>query len=82
MTMAFAVVIAVSNTADDRGQAAAELIFNIRAQLLAALVGWTPDTDRYAPVLYLGMPDDPAMNRSRLHARLDFETIASTASAA
>lgn len=82
MVMSFAVVVTVSNTADDRGQAAAEQIFDIRAELLAALVGWTPDNARYSPVLYLGMPDDPQMNRSRLHARFDFQTTANTASAA
>lgn len=82
MTLAFAIVVTVSNSADDRGQAAAEQIFDIRAELLAAMVAWTPDTARYAPVRYLGMPDDPEMNRSRLHARLDFQTVANTASAA
>lgn len=78
----FAVVVAVSNTSDERGQAAAEAIYDIRAELLTALVGWTPDVTRYAPVLYRGMPDDPDVNRARAWAQFDFEAIAYTASAA
>lgn len=78
----FAVVVAVANTSDERGQAAAEAIYDIRAELLAALVGWTPDATRYAPVLYRGMPDDPDVNRARAWAQFDFESIAYTASAA
>lgn len=78
----FAVVVAVSNTSDERGQAAAEAIYDIRASLLTALVGWTPDATRYAPVLYRGMPDDPDVNRARAWAQFDFEALAYTATAA
>lgn len=82
LTTRFAVVVAVANTSDERGQAAAEVMFDARAQLLAALVGWTPDATRYAPVLYRGMPDDPDLNRARAWAQFDFEALAYTASAA
>ncbi len=77
----FAVVVAVANTSDERGQAAAEAFYDIRVQLLAALVGWTPDASRFAPILYRGMPDDPDINRSRAWAQFDFEALAYTASA-
>lgn len=82
ITTRFAVVVAVQNTADERGQDAGEAFYDARAELLAALVGWTPDPARYAPVLYLGMPDDPDVTRARAWAQFDFQTIATTASAA
>lgn len=78
----FAVVVAVLNTSDERGQAAAEAIYDIRVALLSALVGWTPDATRYAPILYRGMPDDPDVNRARAWAQFNFESLAYTASAA
>lgn len=82
LTTRFAVVVAVANTSDERGQAAAETIYDIRVALLTALVGWTPDATRYAPILYRGMPDDPDVNRARAWAQFDFEALAYTATAA
>lgn len=81
LTTRFAVVVAVANTSDERGQAAAEVIYDIRAQLLAALVGWTPGAN-FGAVLYRGMPDDPDVNRARAWAQFDFEALAYTATAA
>jgi hypothetical protein len=81
LTTRFAVVVAVANTSDERGQAAAEIIFDARAQLIAALVGWTPGAS-FAAVLYRGMPDDPDINRARAWAQFDFEALAYTATAA
>jgi hypothetical protein len=81
LTTRFAVVVAVANTSDERGQAAAEVIFDARAQLIAALVGWAPNPT-FAPVLYRGMPDDPDITRARAWAQFDFEARAYTASAA
>lgn len=81
LTARFAVVVAVANTSDERGQTAAESILDIRAELLAALVGWTPSTG-YAPILYRGMPDDPDVTRSRAWAQFDFEALDYTANAA
>ena len=82
LTTRFAVVVAVSNTNDERGQAASEAIYDVRAQLIAALVGWTPDATRYGAVLYRGMPDDPDLNRARAWVQFDFEATAFTATAA
>lgn len=82
LTTRFAVVVAVANTSDERGQAAGEAIYDIRAALLGALVGWTPDAARYSPVLYRGMPDDPDVTRARAWAQFDFEANAYTANAA
>lgn len=81
LTARCAIVVSVANTSDERGQAAAELILDIRAQLLAALVGWVP-ADGYGPILYRGMPDDPDITRARAWAQFDFEALDYTASAA
>lgn len=82
LTARFAVVVAVANTSDERGQGAAELIYDARAELIAALVGWNPDPSRFSPILYRGMPDDPDITRARAWAQFDFEALAFTATAA
>ena len=82
LTTRFSVNVAVANTSDERGQAAAELIYDARAELIAALVGWTPDAARFSPILYRGMPDDPDITRARAWAQFDFEALAFTATAA
>jgi hypothetical protein len=81
LTTRFAVVVAVANTSDERGQAAAETIYTIRAQLLAALVGWVPAAG-FGAVLYQGMPDDPDVNRARAWAQFDFAALDYTLNAA
>jgi hypothetical protein len=47
LTESVAVIVAVDNTSDLRGQAAAEQLDTIRTALWAALAGWTP-ADGYA----------------------------------
>jgi hypothetical protein len=49
-----AVIVALSNTADERGQAAAETVDTIRASLWAALLGWQP-TANHRGIEYQGM---------------------------
>lgn len=78
----FAVVVAVDNTSDERGQAAAEVFYDARAQLFAALIGWSPQPGVIGPILYSGMPDDPDITRARAWIQFDFEALAYTASAA
>ncbi len=82
LTTRFAVVVAVPNTSDERGQAAAEAFYDIRIALLTALLGWTPDATRYAPILFSGMPEDPDVQRARAWAQFDFQSLAYTATAA
>lgn len=81
LTARIGIVVTVANLSDERGQAAAEAILDIRAELLAALVGWTPGPG-YGPILYRGMPDDPDVNRARAWAQFDFEAPDYTANAA
>lgn len=71
LTTRIAVVVAVPN-ADDRGQKSVEVLYDIRAQLLRALVGWQP-SDQFGPILYLGMPDEPGITRARVWMQFDFE---------
>ena len=80
LTTRFAVVVAVSNASDERGQAAAEVIYDIRRALLTALVGWVP-APQYGAVLYQGMPDDPDISRARAWAQFDFAALDYTANA-
>jgi len=49
----FAVVVAVSNLVDERGQSAAAALRSIRADLWRALLGWRPTAD-YNGVVYQG----------------------------
>ncbi len=53
LTDSFAVVVAVSNASDERGQGAAAQVHAMRVALWAALLGWQP-TDDYNGVEYEG----------------------------
>lgn len=75
----FSVSVCVSNS-DDVGLNSLESIYDIRAQLLTALVGWHP-TPAFGPIMYVGMPDDPAINRARAWMQFDFQALDFTASA-
>ena len=73
---AFAVVVAVDNTSDEKGQAAVESAHDIiRAQLWAALLGWQPDglaaNSRYRGIEYQG-GNLLKLDRSRLWYQFDF----------
>lgn len=70
----FAIVVAVSNTADERGQDGAEQLHDVRAQLIAALCGWSPDaaTD---PINYLGADGEPQIDRARIWHSFDFSAL-------
>lgn len=67
----FAVLVAVSNEADPRGQAAQGSVHAVRAQLWRALLGWAP-SEEHGPVRYDG-GELQAMDRARLWWRFDFE---------
>lgn len=53
LTDSFAVVVAVSNVADEKGQASSHSIDAVRAELWKALLGWQPDL-RYDAITYEG----------------------------
>lgn len=49
----FAVIVAVSNVVDEKGQGAISVLHPTRAALWAALLGWQPTTD-YTGIVYEG----------------------------
>lgn len=72
LTESFAVIVAVSNVPDERGQAASNASHEaIRAELWAALLGWQPDKAVYNGIVYQGghLLD---MDRSRLWYQFEF----------
>lgn len=70
LTDSFAVIVAVSNVADERGQGAADQIHSLRAELWAALLGWRP-ADRYDGIAYEG-GSLLAIDRARLWYQFEF----------
>ena len=53
MVDSFAVIVALSNTPDEKGQAATHSVDSLRTALWAALLGWRP-ADRYDGINYEG----------------------------
>lgn len=80
LAVRFAVVVAVDNTSDEPGMAAAEMLMTARDQLHAALIGWKP-SETHAECLYAGMPDDPDTSRIKCWAQFDFASTAYAATA-
>ncbi|WP_145538008.1 hypothetical protein [Yersinia alsatica] len=71
LTDGFAVIVIMDNTPDQRGQASAfDVVHNVRAELLKALLGWQPE-QCYNPIQYDGgnLLD---MNRAHLYYQFDF----------
>lgn len=71
MTESFAVIVAISNTTDERGQAAAYSTDTIRAALWAALLGWSPDEAIYDGITYEG-GSLLSLDRARLWYQFEF----------
>lgn len=67
----FAVIVALSNKVDERGQAAAMEIHDMRARLFAALLGWSPD-EFYDKVEYEG-GSMLHMDRARMYYQFEFK---------
>ena len=70
----FAVIVCVSNTPDERGQAASNTAHDaIRAELWAALLGWQPNKAVYNGAIYQGGHLLPSKkDRARLWYQFDF----------
>ena len=71
LTDAFAVVVAVSNVADPRGQAGTAAVEALRRELWSALLGWQPGPE-YDAVRYQG-GSLQALDRARLWYQFEFE---------
>lgn len=70
----FSVVVCVSNLADERGQAGAEQLHDIRAELIAALLGFVPSL-AYDAITYTGSGDELEVNRARIWHSYDFACV-------
>lgn len=66
----FAVVVAINNVVDEKGQNAAHTVDSIRALLWSALLGWQP-SDRYDGIEYEG-GQLLALDRARLWYQFEF----------
>lgn len=66
----FAVVVALSNVADERGQAAAQTVHSMRAELWKGVLGWQPEPD-YDGIEYDG-GQLLTMDRARLWYQFEF----------
>lgn len=70
MIESFAVVVALSNAVDERGQASATALHDVRAELWRALLGWKPEAD-YDGIRYEG-GSLLQIDRARLWYRFEF----------
>lgn len=70
MTDSFAVIVAIGNTADERGQGGVHSVKSLRAELWAALLGWRPDED-YNGINYEG-GSVLLLDRARLWYQFEF----------
>lgn len=71
LTESFAVIVLISNVADERGQAATHSINSIRSELWAALLGWSPAEAIYDGIAYQGGAL-LAIDRARLAFQFEF----------
>ncbi len=73
MTESFAVIVAVSNTIDEKGQGGSSSIDSLRAELWKALLGWHP-SDRYNGIEYEG-GSLLSLDRARLWYQFEFGAL-------
>lgn len=66
----FAVIVVLSNTTDERGQTSVVAVEDIRTELFAALLGWSPDA-RHDRIEYEG-GQIMAIDRARLFYQFEF----------
>ncbi len=69
----FAVIVVLSNAADERGQGSITSVSAIRAELWAALLGWEPDADHDRLEYEGGQLID--LDRSRLYYQFEFSAL-------
>jgi len=73
LTDSFALIVAVSNVADEKGQGSAQSIHSLRTQVWAALLGWRPDL-RYDGITYEG-GHLLTLDRARLWYQFEFGAL-------
>lgn len=70
---AFAVIVALDNRSDERGQASGTSVHSVRAELWKALLGWRPEK-RYDGIVYEG-GNLMTVDRARLWWRFEFSAF-------
>lgn len=70
----FAVLVAIDNRADQRGQAAADQVADLRAAIFAAILNWQPFGDQGGEVQYQG-GRFLAMDRARFWWQFEFTVV-------
>lgn len=73
VTEEFGVVVAVSNSVDARGQAAAESLDDVMEDIINALLGWKPSSGEHNPFEYV-RDDHVGMDRATLVHQFIFRT--------
>lgn len=73
ITDSFAVIVCLSNVADEKGQGSAKSVHQVRKLLWAALLGWPP-SDEYDPIEYEGS-QLLALDRARLWYQFEFSAV-------
>lgn len=73
LTDSFAVIVAVSNVADEKGQTGASSLHSLRASLWSALLGWRP-SQRYDGITYEG-GQMLSLDRARIWYQYEFGAL-------
>ena len=73
MTDSFAVIVALSNAVDEKGQIATVSVQSLRAELWKALLGWYP-AERYGQITYEG-GSLLKVDRARLWYQFEFGAV-------
>lgn len=73
MALNLTIWLCVPSTADERGQDASEQLISCFVQVRTALLGWTPDVERYTAIMMDGLtlPEGETFTRSRAWAQCD-----------
>lgn len=73
ITDSFAVIVVLSNTADEKGQGSAKSVHQVRSLLWSALLGWSPTAD-YDGITYEG-GQLLQLDRARMWYQFEFSAV-------
>jgi hypothetical protein len=73
ITDSFAVIVVLSNTADEKGQGSAKSVHQVRSLLWSALLGWSP-TEDYDGIIYEG-GQLLQLDRARMWYQFEFSAV-------
>lgn len=73
ITDSFAVVVALSNLPDEKGQTSSHSVHEVRALLWSSLLGWSPSSE-YEPISYEG-GQLLQLDRARIWYQFEFSSV-------